>query len=64
MWYTAHGAEPNAACCASPSPRQYSPRYLAEKIFTSHSALEGERKQVTVLFTDLQEAKALFKEVL
>jgi hypothetical protein len=37
---------------------------LAEKIFTSHSALEGERKQVTVLFTDLQEAKALFKEVL
>jgi hypothetical protein len=37
---------------------------LAEKIFTSHSALEGERKQVTVLYADLQEAKALFKEVL
>jgi hypothetical protein len=37
---------------------------LAEKIFTSHSALEGERKQVTVLFTDLQEAKARLEAVL
>src|SRR2546422_9148239 len=30
------------------------PSYLAEKILTSKSALEGERKQVTVLFADLK----------
>ena len=28
--------------------------YLAEKILTSRSVLEGERKQVTVLFADLK----------
>ncbi len=30
----------------------YTPRYLAAKILTSRSAMEGERKQVTVLFAD------------
>jgi len=35
------------------APLAYTPSYLAEKIFTSRSALEGERKQVTVLFADL-----------
>ncbi len=30
----------------------YTPRHLAEKILTSRSAIEGERKQVTVLFAD------------
>jgi hypothetical protein len=35
------------------SPETYTPRHLAEKILTSRSALEGERKQVTVLFADL-----------
>jgi len=34
-------------------PRSYTPRHLTEKILTSRSALEGERKQVTVLFCDL-----------
>ncbi|MEE8301720.1 MAG: hypothetical protein V3S24_04710, partial [Candidatus Tectomicrobia bacterium] len=28
-------------------PASYTPQYLAEKILTSRSALEGERKQVT-----------------
>src|SRR5687768_12525360 len=32
------------------SPDSYTPRHLAEKILTSKAALEGERKQVTVLF--------------
>ena len=32
------------------SPETYTPKHLAEKIITSRSALEGERKQVTVLF--------------
>jgi class 3 adenylate cyclase/tetratricopeptide (TPR) repeat protein len=35
------------------SPDAYTPKYLAEKILTSRSALEGERKQVTVLFADI-----------
>jgi hypothetical protein len=32
------------------SPESYTPRHLVEKILTSKTALEGERKQVTVLF--------------
>src|SRR4051812_28447211 len=32
--------------------RGYTPRHLAEQILTSRAALEGERKQVTVLFVD------------
>ena len=35
------------------APLTYTPRHLAEKILTSRSALEGERKQVTVLFADM-----------
>src|SRR5262245_52471412 len=36
------------------APESYTPRHLAEKILTSKSVLEGERKQVTVLFADLK----------
>ncbi|MGH8069087.1 MAG: adenylate/guanylate cyclase domain-containing protein [Candidatus Entotheonellia bacterium] len=35
------------------SPAAYTPKHLADKILTSRSALEGERKQVTVLFVDV-----------
>jgi class 3 adenylate cyclase len=35
------------------SPDSYTPKHLAEKILTSKAALEGERKQVTVLFVDV-----------
>src|SRR6185503_7317912 len=35
------------------APDTYTPTYLAERILTSRAALEGERKQVTVLFADL-----------
>jgi len=35
------------------SPESYTPRHLAEKILTSRSVLEGERKLVTVLFLDV-----------
>jgi len=38
---------------AAVSPRAYTPKHLAEKILTSASALQGERKQVTVLFVDV-----------
>jgi hypothetical protein len=35
-------------------PESYTPKHLAERILTSKTALEGERKQVTVLFADLK----------
>ena len=38
---------------AVPSPAVYTPKHLADRILTSRSALEGERKQVTVLFVDV-----------
>jgi class 3 adenylate cyclase/tetratricopeptide (TPR) repeat protein len=36
------------------SPQSYTPPHLTEKILASRAALEGERKQVTVLFADLK----------
>jgi len=36
------------------SPKNYTPQHLADKILTSRAALEGERKQVTVLFADIK----------
>ena len=41
------------------SPGSYTPPHLAEKILTSKSALEGERKQVTVLFADIKDSMEL-----
>ena len=41
------------------SPDSYTPRHLAERILTSKAAVEGERKQVTVLFCDLANSTAL-----
>src|SRR6266849_8910898 len=37
----------------------YTPRHLAEKILKSRAALEGERRQVTVLFADVAGFTAL-----
>jgi class 3 adenylate cyclase len=56
------------ASAAAPAPIQpqaplaYTPAYLAEKILTSRSALEGERKQVTVLFADLKGSMELLAD--
>jgi class 3 adenylate cyclase/tetratricopeptide (TPR) repeat protein len=44
------------------APLTYTPPYLAEKILTSRSALEGERKLVTVLFADLRGSMELLAE--
>ncbi len=41
------------------SPQSYTPRHLAKKILTSRTAIEGERKQVTVLFCDIVNSTAL-----
>jgi ribosomal protein L40E len=34
-------------------PHSYTPKFLAEKILTTRSSVEGERKLVTVLFADV-----------
>ena len=70
------GQRLGGAPVAGRSPDSYTPKHLAEKILISRSALEGERKQVTVLFADLkgsmdlladrdpEEARALLDPVL
>ena len=57
------GASALSAPMESPgqAPLTYTPPYLAEKILTSRSALEGERKQVTVLFADLKDSTRLIE---
>jgi class 3 adenylate cyclase/tetratricopeptide (TPR) repeat protein len=47
---------------STPSPESYTPKHLAERILTSKSALEGERKQVTVLFADLKGSMELLAD--
>jgi class 3 adenylate cyclase len=41
----------------------YTPQHLAEKILISRPVLEGERKQVTVLFADLKDSTELIKDL-
>jgi class 3 adenylate cyclase/tetratricopeptide (TPR) repeat protein len=58
-------AQPVAGAAAEvrfASPESYTPKHLAEKILTSKSALEGERKQVTVLFADLKGSMELLAD--
>src|SRR4029453_19377048 len=40
----------------------YTPKHLAERIINSKAALEGERKQVTVLFADLKGSMELLAD--
>ena len=44
------------------SLESYTPKHLAEKILTSKAALEGERKQVTVLFADVKGSMELLAD--
>ncbi len=44
-------------------PLAYTPKHLADKILTSRSALEGERKQVTVLFADVKGSMELAQQL-
>jgi class 3 adenylate cyclase len=46
-------SSPSASHESGREPRAYTPPHLVEKILTSRTALEGERKQVTVLFADV-----------
>jgi class 3 adenylate cyclase/tetratricopeptide (TPR) repeat protein len=47
----------------APSSLSYTPGHLAEKILTFKTALEGERKQVTVLFADLKDSTELIRGI-
>jgi class 3 adenylate cyclase/tetratricopeptide (TPR) repeat protein len=46
-----------------PAPRAYTPPHLTEKILTARRALEGERKQVTVLFADVKDSTELIRDL-
>jgi class 3 adenylate cyclase len=59
------GAKLDAAAPAAPverTPRDYTPQHLADRILQSKSALEGERKQVTVLFADVKGSMELAEQ--
>jgi len=49
----AGGIGPGITRRPAPTPASYTPRYLADKILAARASLEGERKQVTVLFADV-----------
>jgi class 3 adenylate cyclase/tetratricopeptide (TPR) repeat protein len=55
------GEAPAPSSASAPHHAQvgYTPKHLAEKILKARSALEGERRQVTVLFADLAGFSAL-----
>jgi class 3 adenylate cyclase/tetratricopeptide (TPR) repeat protein len=53
---------PSKPAAPAPTPESYTPQHLAERILTSRAALEGERKQVTVLFADLKGSMELLAD--
>ena len=55
-------ASPQQVATNFSSLESYTPKHLAEKILTSKSALEGERKQVTVLFADMKGSMELLAD--
>jgi hypothetical protein len=55
-------ASPPTLAAQPQPPSRYTPAYLAEKILTSKTALEGERQQVTVLFADLKGSMELLAD--
>ncbi|MDH3603946.1 MAG: winged helix-turn-helix domain-containing protein, partial [Candidatus Tectomicrobia bacterium] len=54
-------AAPSPPTNRTPAPFPYTPSYLTEKILASRSTLEGERKQVTVMFADIKGSMALIE---
>ena len=61
--WTGEAAAPAQAPDVSRTPLAYTPKHLAEKILTSRAALEGERKQVTVLFADIKGSMAMLEDL-
>ena len=58
----AHLLVPPASDPRFASPKSYTPRHLADRILTSRAAIEGERKQVTVLFADIKGSMELLAD--
>jgi len=63
VWRGELASTPPPTTAPVQAPLTYTPPYLAEKILTSRSALEGERKQVTVLFADLKGSTELIRDL-
>jgi class 3 adenylate cyclase/tetratricopeptide (TPR) repeat protein len=59
---TTTAATPPSLAPRPQTPQAYTPTHLAEKILHCRSALEGERKQVTVLFADLKGSMELLAD--
>src|SRR5882724_358283 len=57
------GLIPMAPPARFASPEVYTPKHLAEKILTSRSAIEGERKIVTVMFSDVSGFTAMSEKL-
>jgi hypothetical protein len=52
LWSGALAYHASTRQCSGAHPTYFTPKHLADKILTARSALEGERKQGTVLFAD------------
>jgi hypothetical protein len=70
VWIGEPASTPSPAPAPEPSsrapvqePLAYTPPYLTEKILTSRSALEGERKVITVLFADIKDSTELIRDL-
>jgi class 3 adenylate cyclase/tetratricopeptide (TPR) repeat protein len=44
-------------------PQSYTPKHLVDKILTSRSSIEGERKLVTVFFADVANSTVIFEKL-
>ena len=55
-----HPVKPVADDPRFASPTSYTPQHLADKILAARASLDGERKQVTVLFADIKGSMELF----
>jgi class 3 adenylate cyclase len=61
--WTGEAASPPLSSPRNQQPLVPTPHHLAEKILTSRAALEGERKQITVLFADIKGSTELIESL-
>jgi class 3 adenylate cyclase len=62
VWSGEAGTAPGSDGGHKRAPLSYTPTHLVEKILNSREAVEGERKQVTVLFADLKGSMELLAD--
>jgi hypothetical protein len=61
VWISTADAAVVRARTPDAAPLTYTPPHLTDKILAARPALEGERKQVTVLFADLKDSTELIR---